>query len=456
MTGAVPAERALVRICDPAGRTRGTGFVADGRGTVITSHEAVDGLDGLVVHGRERGGLLVESDRITPLPEWDLALIRMEGLGTRTDGLGVAPLLIGTDRAGTAAGTPVQLLTLRGESESGPGGAQSSRTDATLTGTVTAVTYTSAVRRHELDCVLELGLTTAGARRALLEGAASGSPVVDPRTGAVLGVVGTALHAEGGGGLPEPGGPQGGTGFAVPLRTAGLWDVEGQLADTLAHNAATVPGFGPDLNLAGALRLTAATVRPAAARAGATAPCHVERPEVAGALREFSGSGASVTALVGRPGTGRTTCLAALAATRADGDEPAPTVWLRGAQLREGDGSVREALGRVLGMAQSRYEPDSAPADTGGPGAAADGPDGSSCADVVARLAREARRPLLVLLDAPEEMPAALCRDLRRWAAGTAGWLSSASKPMPVNGRRASGRTIGITRCRAVRTRVAG
>ena len=37
-------DEALVRICDLAGRPRGTGFVADHHGTVITSHEAVDGL----------------------------------------------------------------------------------------------------------------------------------------------------------------------------------------------------------------------------------------------------------------------------------------------------------------------------------------------------------------------------------------------------------------------------
>ncbi|MCH6162941.1 serine protease [Streptomyces marispadix] len=437
MTGTVPAEQALVRICDPAGRPRGTGFVADGRGTVITSHEAVDGLDRLVVYAREAGGLRVESGWVTPLPEWDLALIR-------TDGLGVAPLLIGSDRAGAAAPTPVQILTLRGESEDQSGGrsqgesqgvaGSGSRADATLTGTATAVTYTSAARRHELDGgALELSLTTtAAARRFLLDRTATGSPVLDPRTGAVLGVVGTALHVQGGRSLPD----RRGAGFAVPLRRAGLWDLDGQLADTLAHNAATVPGFGPDLNLAGALRLTAATVRPAAARAQATAACHVERPEVTGALREFGESGASVTALVGRPGTGRTTCLAEFAAIRADGARPAPTVWLRGAQLRAGDGSVREALGRALRQASRQMSkqvskqdvsdqggPDSAVVESGAP--SADGPDDSPCADVVSRLAREARRPLLVLLDAPEEMPPALCRDLRRWTAGTAGWLSA-------------------------------
>ncbi|MFC5242919.1 hypothetical protein, partial [Streptomyces atrovirens] len=40
----------LVRLHDLAGRPRGTGFVADHHGTVITGHEAVDGLPRLVLH----------------------------------------------------------------------------------------------------------------------------------------------------------------------------------------------------------------------------------------------------------------------------------------------------------------------------------------------------------------------------------------------------------------------
>ncbi|MBR7671896.1 hypothetical protein KDA82_02340, partial [Streptomyces daliensis] len=88
----------LVRICDLAGRTRGTGFLADDLGTLVTSHEAVDGLRRVVVHApTERPGrsgdaaapsCLAEADAITPLPEWDLALVR-------TAGLGVAPEVIG-------------------------------------------------------------------------------------------------------------------------------------------------------------------------------------------------------------------------------------------------------------------------------------------------------------------------------------------------------------------------
>ena len=43
-------RQSLVRVCDLAGRPRGAGFVADHHGTVITSHEAVDGLARLVLH----------------------------------------------------------------------------------------------------------------------------------------------------------------------------------------------------------------------------------------------------------------------------------------------------------------------------------------------------------------------------------------------------------------------
>ena len=73
----------LVRICDLAGRPRGTGFVADELGTVVTSHEAVDGLVRVVLHAPGDRTCLAEADAITPLPEAGLALVRTEGLGVR-------------------------------------------------------------------------------------------------------------------------------------------------------------------------------------------------------------------------------------------------------------------------------------------------------------------------------------------------------------------------------------
>ncbi|MCX3062026.1 hypothetical protein, partial [Streptomyces beihaiensis] len=112
-------------------------------------------------------------------------------------------------------------------------------------------------------------------------------------------------------------------GFAVPLRAAAAEDREGALAELLARNAASAPAYGRELNLAGVLHLTAVSV-------GSDGPAHdgadpVERPEVADELAAFTGgpphgtaapdaaspdAGARVVALVGEPGSGRTTELA--------------------------------------------------------------------------------------------------------------------------------------------------
>ncbi len=73
----------LVRICDPAGRTRGTGFLADHHGTVVTSHEAVDGLSRVLLRAPGDRSWLAEAGAVTPLPESGLALVRSEGLGVR-------------------------------------------------------------------------------------------------------------------------------------------------------------------------------------------------------------------------------------------------------------------------------------------------------------------------------------------------------------------------------------
>lgn len=59
-------DEVLVRICDLAGRPRGTGFVADHHGTVITSHEAVDGLVRLVLHAPGDRTCVVTADAVTP------------------------------------------------------------------------------------------------------------------------------------------------------------------------------------------------------------------------------------------------------------------------------------------------------------------------------------------------------------------------------------------------------
>ncbi|WP_225846541.1 serine protease [Streptomyces sp. HPF1205] len=382
------AERgdAVIRVRDLAGRPRGTGFLADGDGTMITSHEAVDGLARLVLHAPGDQVCLVESGAITPLPEQGLALVA-------TEGLSLPPLPV----AAGGPAHPERRIRLPLPAAHG-----------VVVGTG-AVTYTATDRFHLLDEVYEIALD--GTEVGRLGPGASGTPVIDAATGAVLAVVTVALHA----------GHRAG-GFAVPLRAL---DAPAPLAGLLARNAATVPGQGPHLNLAGVLRLTGATVRSAAGAADWREP--VERPEVADALRAFATSDdhTPVLAVVGAPGTGRTTALAALAAERARDPHPAPTVWLRGAELRPGDGGVKDAVERALRTAARVV-------GASRPGAFAPGEPPYASADAVREVARAAGRPLLIVLDAPEEMPPVLAHALPDWVAGTAGWLRAGGARLAV------------------------
>ncbi|MFF9089643.1 trypsin-like peptidase domain-containing protein [Streptomyces sp. NPDC014991] len=401
------ADTALVRVHDLAGRPRGLGFLVDHEGTLLTSHESVDGLSRLVLHAADRTRV-VTSDAVTALPDLDLALVR-------TEGLGVDPLPL-TVRERIDAGTYVRIVA---------GCWREARVLA-----ATPVTYTAAHGVHLLDDALELAIGTAGRDALRLGGGAAGGPVLDAATGAVVGVLGTALHTD-----------RRDAGFAVPLRPA----VEAALAGVLARNAATVPAYGADLNLAGILQLTATSVGqdgPAGALTGH--PDAVERADIVRELAAFTGGGRPVLGLVGAPGSGRTTELAALAARRAASDLPAPvprsrgagltetggpvaaatgrvgggppepTVWLRGADLMAGDGSVADAAARAVERAARIV-------------AASRGVHPEDLGDVtperLAGLAARAGRPLLLLLDGPEEMPPVLAHRLPEWTRGTADWL---------------------------------
>ncbi|ULR53709.1 trypsin-like peptidase domain-containing protein [Streptomyces deccanensis] len=493
-------DEVLVRVGDLAGRPRGTGFVADHHGTVVTSHEAVDGLARIVVHATGDRVCVVTSDAVTPLPALDLALIR-------TQGLCVDPL----------------PFALRDEVETGAyvriaaGGWREARVLGTAD-----VTYTATDGFHLLRGALELAIGTAGSEALRLGGGAAGGPVLDMTTGAVLGVLGTALEAQ-----------HRATGFAVPLRG---WRAEQPLAELLARNAATVPAYGTDLNLAGVLELTATTVGSDGPGAGAGAVAAagadpVERVDVVREFTAFAEGPATVLGLVGPPGSGRTTELAALAARRGRGSAPAPTLWLRGADLLSADTSVADAArraleragrivaasasasaasvasaagsgagssgewgaspdpgdaggwggsgraGRAAGSADARWATgtDGPPGSVGTAGggvedgfaasggwaasdfsaafaasAGAHGGEGSSAGvagegaagverpclpgryqgelgdirpERLARLAGAEGRPLLLLLDGPEEMPPTLAHRLAEWTAGTVEWL---------------------------------
>ncbi|MGW7452909.1 serine protease [Streptomyces sp. NPDC054787] len=444
----------LVRICDQAGRARGSGFVADDRGTVVTSHEAVDGLTRVVLHGPGPAGRtwLAEAADVTALPGLALALVR-------TDGLGVRPLPVSARRV-IDPGTYVRLP------------ARGWRQARVLGGGGVEVAYPATDRCHAVPrgAAVELAIGTDGRDALLLGGEACGGPVLDAGTGAVLAVVNTALRAEHRSG-----------GFAVALCAAAGADPRGPLAALLERNAATVPGHGADLNLAGALELAALTVAAACPpHAPGSEPAPVERPDLDAELDAFTAGDRLVFGVAGPPGTGRTTALAALAARRARGPRPAPTLWLRGADLHGADTSLADAVTRALttagrtapppdpvppagtptdllppGHALGTRLPDAAHAAAeAGSGAAvpavpavlpavpvvlpvvlpavpvAERPAGPGWVGVpvgigerVAGLVAGAGRVLVVVLDAAEEMPAELAQRLAPWSAATVGWL---------------------------------
>lgn len=466
-------DEVLVRVGDLAGRPRGTGFVADHHGTLVTSHEAVDGLARIVLHASGDRVCVVTSDAVTPLPALDLALIR-------TEGLCVDPLPFALrDEAGTGAYVRIAAGGWR---------------EARVLGTADVI-YTATDGFHLLRGALELAIGTAGSEALRPGGGAAGGPVIDTTTGVVVGVLGTALEAQ-----------HRTTGFAVPLTR---WRTEQPLAELLARNAATVPAYGFDLNLAGVLELTATTVGSDGPRAGAKAGSPavssaepVERADVVREFTAFADGPATVLALVGPPGSGRTTELAALAARRARGPEPMPTLWLRGADLLAEDTSVGDAARRALEragriVAASALSPavsssssasasasaSTAPTSGAATSGAASASGGSSTAggssassgvwsaagaspssagslasgtsedasgrmwercggveravrsgrydgelgdirpERLAQLASAEGRPLLLLLDGPEEMPPTLAHQLAEWTAGTVGWL---------------------------------
>ncbi|MFI8104996.1 serine protease [Streptomyces sp. NPDC086023] len=363
-------EGMLVRIRDRAGRPWGSGFVADDRGTVLTSRAAVTGIDPLVLHGAGRV-CEVDPGAVTVLGASGLALVRTGGAD-----LGLPPLPVAA-RERIAPGTYVRLAA-RGWRQA---------------------------RVLRAGPELDLAIGTDGRDALLLGGETRGGPVLDAETGAVLAVL--------------DGGPR-----AVPLRAVQP-DRAGELAELLARNAATVPAHGTELNLAGALRLTGITLGAVGgALWGAESGAVVERAAIVTELACFEAGTAPVCALVGRPGTGRTTELAAWAGRRVRSGSPAPTVWLRGADLLVGDRSVGDAVARALGEAERIL------ADAG----SGDG-EGEGLAERVARLAAGAGRPLLVVLDAPEEMPGALGRALDTWWDGTVGWLRDTGARLAVGCR---------------------
>ncbi|MFD8707215.1 serine protease [Kitasatospora sp. NPDC059648] len=365
-------ERYLLRIRDLNGRLHGLGLVADPQGGVLTAHEAVAGLDRVVLHTPGGQTRVLGPDAVLPLPEHGLAVLRTDAVG----GLPVPPLPV----AAVGAGHEVLLAALTGED----GRAVVLRCG--LLG-VSGAAYGG----HALAGVLVLDVPAVGGVVV-----PAGSPVLDARSGAVVALAAPALR----GGALSAVTAVGGALSAVPAGGGAV--VAEELAGLLARNAAAVPGYGPALNLAGVLRLASSQLAAAGAgpgRVAGLAADRVDRPDGPSTDEPE----ATVTVLVGAPGSGRSTELAALAVRRSGGARPLPTLWLRGADLRAEDRSLAEPVERALAAAAAEL------------GVPAPAPE------TVAALCAAAGRPLLVILDGPEEAPADLDP---RWLRGAGQWLT--------------------------------
>ncbi|MBB4946617.1 hypothetical protein F4556_002152 [Kitasatospora gansuensis] len=208
-----------------------------------------------------------------------------------------------------------------------------------------------------------------------------GAPVLDAESGAVLGVL--AAGPDGPRALP-PAGPA--------------------LAELRGRNAEAVPAYGRALNLGGVLTLCSVQLGSASAGPGRIADLAADRVDRPDGLTGEEPQ-ATVSVLVGSAGSGRSTELAALAVRRAGGAQALPTVWLRGADLAPEDSTLADAVDRQLARAAALLE-------VTAPGR-----------DEPARLCGEAGRPLLVVLDAPEEAPFAVPGE---WLAASVRWLEAA------------------------------
>ncbi|WP_051966128.1 hypothetical protein [Kitasatospora mediocidica] len=352
-----PQAPGLLRIRDLDGRPLGYGVPADLQGTVLTAHEVVAGRPGVLLESATGECREAGPAALTELPGCGLALV--DGGGT-----GGVPWALGPYEGAGAV-----LLTRPDD--------QPAQLDAAVLGLGTALGSGPGAARL-LEAVLLVDLPSARPEQA-------GLPVLDARSGAVLGLLAPGLR-----GVPP------GVLAALPVWPVDRTTADGPLAELLERNALAAPGYGPALNIAGVLELCSRQLAAASAGPGRIvqlAADRVERPDgLAGEEPQLP-----LTVLAGEPGSGRSSELAALAVRRSGGSRPLPTLWLRGADLRAGDRTPEQAVDRALG-ATHRVR-------------------------ALARVAAAAGRPLLVVLDGPEEAATALDG---AWLRETVQWLREA------------------------------
>jgi hypothetical protein len=378
------ATDSIVRIATDDGLTVGTGFAVTRGGDVLTCHHVVAGLERVRLERSDGDSCECVIEAADLYPEVDLALIRAPTLGVEP--IGIAP----------EGGLPFRYWAKGFQHQS-----DSILAAVPLVGEAsgtTAIRYEGVERadEYELDGVIAL----AGAG---IDAGLSGAPLVDRMWGVAVGVVTASSTYEG---LK---------GFAVPISRA---CARPEVAELVARNDEEVGRFGPFLNRSGVrelcrraldreLRLLADTDLLLLDR-------YVARPALAETIGSFAESDASILALVGLSGVGKTTEVARAARELS---ARRPTIFLSGAGL-----SPVPSGGL---MADLDAELRDGSVDNG---ATLDG----AAAAVAGRGRGEG---LLVFVDALNELPDALRSGFGPWIARSLDWLRRADAQLVVTCR---------------------
>jgi hypothetical protein len=267
----------LIKILDTDDQVRGTGFVVEPGGAVLTCHHVIDGLTTVRLVGPAGERCDVLSADALLMPGRDLALLPADRL--LAPALAISPIGASVGDTYRSAG----FHRLGGQIED----------SFPVTGSVTGATrvrYWTAASDYVLPDALVLADDD-------FDAGLSGAPVTDAEGAVVLGVISTRLVGDRGSG-----------GFGIPLPT----NAPDVLLPMLERNDRSVPAFGAHMNTAGLAELcrtqVSAAVRDLSAKRGVDLDRRVDRTGVSAPLAAHTDPG--VRALLGPSGIGKSTELA--------------------------------------------------------------------------------------------------------------------------------------------------
>lgn len=374
------ADAALVAVIS-AGDVIGTGFVIDSRGSVLTCHHVVDGLETIRLRGSDGTVRDVSCHDVVVAADIDLVVIE----AAMPTGM---PLPLAS---GGGAGTSYWT---KGYHMLGEAVRASFPVQGQITGG-TSVSYQTATSDYRIDGVLVLAGDAVNA-------GLSGAPVLDLENEAVVGVVSTRLVKDDWHG-----------GFAVPVAQAAAHPT---LAEAVARNQEAVPAYGAYLNPPAArdicTKITESEIEKLTRVRRVDLARRVPRVDAEAAIGDFLGGNSPVLAVVGQSGVGKSTELVALARQL-----PGRSLLLRGSSLSHG--SASGGLGGAVQAALGGHRP-RVPLP----------PD----ADEAVARAMGAGEGLIVILDALNEAPFSGA-EFEEWIADTRSWLQATAARLVVSCR---------------------